>query len=246
MIWRRCWPCARGLCFDHGEFSEWQAALRAGLEWNPKERDPRPYYDWLEPILFEPGRTAVVYDVPGAPSQFNDGFLNDWPFGRSKGTPVWHMDGPLDRLGRLLDRFDCVCLGWIGEFDPVIGAIRPEQRAVGCDAYHRRMEDVSRFLGNDWPPLHMMRGTLVAQEYPFLRADSTALAQNGWRYDDNLDQRSIFPLARWAGRNAYADRLERGDVRGPLSGNRARYERSRRAQGSRSPDERRPAQLGIW
>lgn len=174
------------------------AALRAGCEWDEDSRQEwwTAYYGWLEPVLFHPGRWAILPDSPGAPSQINDGLLNDWPFGRSKGAPVWHMDGPLERLGRLCERFDRVCLGWIGD---------PKQEPVGCDAYRRRMDEVDCLLGNRWPALHMLRGAAVAFDYPFVSADSTSLAQNGWRYDTGFDFGD-----RWAGRRAYADALERG------------------------------------
>jgi hypothetical protein len=157
-----------------------------------------PFYQWLEPRLFHPGRWAVIPDMPGAPSQMNDGLLNDWPFGQ-KGAPLWHMDGPLDRLLRLCERYDRVCLGWTGP-------------KVDSPDYHRRMDEVAKALGNRWPVLHMMRGTAVAFDYPFTSADSTSLAQNGWKYDAGFD----FGDA-WRGRKTYANRLENGCGRGSFS-----------------------------
>lgn len=207
-------------------------AIRAGQEWAP-DRDWTPYFEWLEPRLYQPGRWAVIPDSPGAPSQLNDGLLNDWPFGQ-KGAPLWHMDGPLDRLGRLCDRFDRVALGWIGH---------PKREPVGCAAYHRRMEEVARLLGNRWPVLHMMRGTLVAHDYPFASADSTSLAQNGWRYDSPFDQ---LTGDRWRGRRAYADRLESGRFRRKVPRDRQHYERTPGAPGARSADQRGFEQLGLW
>jgi hypothetical protein len=208
-------------------------AMRAGLEWAP-ERDWAPYYQWLDERLFSPGRWAVIPDAPGAPSQLNDGLLNDWPFGRSRGVPLWHMDGPIERLGRLCERYDRVALGWIGH---------PKKEPVGCDAYHRRMEDVARLLGNRWPPIHMMRGVLVARDYPFISADSTSLAQNGWRYDSPIDRHLGDP---WRGRRAYADRLESGRFRGTLPADHRHAMRTRGASVARPADQRCPEQLGLW
>ena len=185
------------IMYDNGAFSFWQQAMRAGAECDPEGRDWAAYYAWLEARLFVPGRWAVIPDAPGAPSQINDGLLNDWPFGRSRGVPLWHMDGPIDRLARLCDRYDRVALGWIG---------CPKREPVGCDRYRRRMGEVATLLGNRWPPLHMMRGVKVAHDYPFTSADSTSLAQNGWRYDSPMDELWGRP---WQGRTAYADRLER-------------------------------------
>jgi hypothetical protein len=170
----------------------WKAAQRRGEDW-AERWDWSDYFDWLEPRLFHPGRWAVVPDMPGAPSQLNDALLEQWPFGRSKGAPLWHMDAPLERLLRLCDRFDRVCLGWTGAGKHLD---RPE--------FHARMAEVEQALGNRWPVLHMMRGIKVAWDYPFASADGTTLAQNGWRYDTAFDFGD-----RWAGRKAYAERLER-------------------------------------
>ncbi len=105
----------------------------------------------------------------------------------------------MERLGRLCERFGKVALGWIGD---------PKKEPVGCPRYRAKMEEVGRFLGNDWPPIHMMRGIAVAADYPFVSADATSLAQNGHRYDSPLLGDG------WRGRNAYADHLERarGDI----------------------------------
>jgi len=208
-------------------------AMRAGREWDESDRHLwwRAYYDWLEPMLFQPGRWAIMPDSPAAPSQLNDGLLNDWPFGHL-GAPVWHMDGPIERLARLCDRFPRVCLGWIGD---------PKKEPVGCEAYFRKMDEVSRLMGNTWHPLHMLRGTLVAREYPFLSVDSTSLAQNGHRYDDEGPD--------WIGRQRYACRLEQGyftgRVRKRVRLNRLAAQRAPRAPVARPTGYRDPVQLGL-
>lgn len=171
--------------------------MRAGKGWDEAERGEwwRAYYQWLEPILFHPGRWAIMPDSPAAPSQLNDGLLNDWPFGE-RGAPVWHMDGPIARLARLCERYPRVCVGWIGD---------PKKEPVGCPAYRRKMDEVADLMGNTWHPLHMLRGIAVAWDYPFIGADATSLAQNGHRYDSPMDE---LWGDRWRGRRAYADRLE--------------------------------------
>lgn len=188
------------IMFDNGAFSEWRAALKRGDEWFIRS-DWRPYYEWLESRLFHPGRWAVIPDAPGAPSQLNDSLIPEWPFGQ-KGAPLWHMDGPLDRLLRLCDKFDRVCLGWTGA-----------GKSIDVPDYHRRMEDVSSALGNRWPVLHMMRGISVAFDYPFESADATTLAQNGWKYDRLDEVTNLWgeTTLKWSGRNGYADRLECGN-----------------------------------
>ncbi len=191
--------------------------MKRGEEWDDKPRDWAPYYRWLEPRL-KPGRWAVIPDMPGAPSQLNDGLLSDWPFGPSWGVPLWHMDGPLTRLGGLCERFDMVALGWIGD---------PKKEPVGCDRYRRRMDEVSALFGNHWPDTHMMRGIAVANDYPFAGADATSLAQNGHRYDNPIDTLLGDP---WRGRRAYADKLE-GRLEGRCSQHRQSDRRHRAAEG---------------
>jgi hypothetical protein len=146
------------IMYDNGAFSFWRQAVKSGAEWDEADRNWQPYYDWLAQRLFEPGRWAVIPDRPGAPSQLNDGMLNDWPFGNELGVPLWHMDGPISRLGRLCDRYSRVALGWTGD---------PKREPVGCDAYRERMEEVATLFGNRWPSIHMMRGVAVARDYPF-------------------------------------------------------------------------------
>lgn len=176
--------------------------MRRGEEWYIRE-DWGPYFQWLESRIYHPGRWAVIPDAPGAPSQLNDALLNDWPFGQ-KGSPLWHFSKDevnIARLGRLCEKFGRVCVGWVGH---------PKKEPVGCPDYRRGMEQVSRLFGNQWHPIHMLRGVAVAFDYPFLSADSTSLAQNGHRYDWLDAQGDMFlQESKWKGRHLYADRLER-------------------------------------
>lgn len=186
------------IMYDNGAFSSWMEAVRGGVDPMDAGRlDWSAYYDWLDERLYQPGRWAVIPDKPAAPSQINDGLLNEWPHGQSKGAPVWHMDGPLDRLARLCERYDRVCLGWIGH---------PKREPVGCDAYRRRMDEVAALMGDRWHPLHMLRGVAVGGDYPFVSCDSTSLAQNHHRYRLRLFAGTP---DEWSGVAAYADSLER-------------------------------------
>jgi hypothetical protein len=206
--------------------------MKRGDDWFIRE-DWTPYYRWLEPRLFHPGRWAVIPDAPGAPSQINDSLIPEWPFGQ-KGSPLWHMDGPIERLLRLCERFDRVCLGWVGP-----------GKTLDTPEYHARMEEVARALGNQWPVLHMMRGTAVAHLYPFHSADSTSLAQNGWRYDTAFDFGD-----QWAGRRAYADRLEAGDGPRRICSRLRLYRPDRNPRGSapatRPASDHVALQLGLF
>jgi hypothetical protein len=230
--------CPR-IFFDNGAYSEWQAALNRGQQWFIRE-DWSDYYAWLETRLFQPGRWAVIPDAPGAPSQLNDALVQEWPFGR-RGAPLWHMDGPIERLLRLLERFDRVCFGWVGEFDPSTGKIRKDQRSVDCPAFHDRMEEVAKALGNTWPEIHMMRGAAVAFDYPFGSADTSSLGKNGHDYDSSLDFGDP-----WRGRRTYADTLESGGIRPGMSRPRRAVRRARGTLAAGSLGHEPADQLGLW
>jgi hypothetical protein len=144
---------------DNGAFSFWMAARRAGGEACETARNWRPYYAWCERWL-SIDRWAVVPDAIAMPSQINDGLLNEWPLGKDCAAPVWHMDEPIARLGRLIDQgWNRVCLGWVHP--------DRQENVVGSVSYFRRMDEVAAMLGNHWPALHMLRGTAVARLYPF-------------------------------------------------------------------------------
>lgn len=155
------------IMLDNGAFSFWQKALKAGNGFDATDRDWKPFYNWLEPLLTEPERWAVIPDQPGAPSQMNDYLLGDWPFGTEVGAPLWHMDGPISRLLRLCEKYSRVCFGWVGEIDAATNMIRADEKKVGCDAWQRKMDEVAKAFGNTWPNIHMMRGVAVARDYPF-------------------------------------------------------------------------------
>lgn len=208
--------------------------MKRGEEWFVRE-DWTPYYRWLEPRLHS-NRWAIIPDAPGAPSQINDSLLREWPFPPELSAPVWHMDGPIERLLRLCDRWPTVCIAWTGT-----GA----DKAVGCTAWFERMLEIEPHLAGRWRQLHHLRGVLVSREFPFAKADASSGAQNGHRYDDSLDFGD-----RWRGRAAYLDRLERGhfarSVRARLHRNRAEAERRRGTSGARQACDRVADQLGLW
>ncbi|ODU22796.1 MAG: hypothetical protein ABS87_01100 [Sphingomonas sp. SCN 67-18] len=196
--------------YDNGKYSSWQAALKNGMEWDDSDWDSKLYFDWLEARLYSPGALAIIPDAPGAPSQLNDGLLNDWPFGTELGMPVWHMNGPIARLGRLCEKYTRVCIAWIGEFDPELKRIKPEQKAVGCEAYRRRMDDVCKLFGNQWPETHMLRGVAVAHDYPFRRSRQ----QRPWskRSSSRLARQSTGHVQRTDGRKMVRPTMVRKSV----------------------------------
>lgn len=129
------------------------------------------YYAWCDRWLDYPTTSAIIPDVIDAPSQIQDGMLNEWPHG-ARGIPVWHLDEPLERLYRLCDEWPKVAFGSTGEFwevlsDPWCG--RVDEAFTGLEQRHRRV-----------PWTHMLRGMQMAADrtFPFASLDSTDVAQN--------------------------------------------------------------------
>jgi len=148
---------------DHGEFSKWIAAMKAGMEWSSTAFPRAEYHRWLEEDfgIWDANATAIMPDIPGAPSQLNDAELLDWGFPIEKGLPVYHMDGPIARLGRMLDKYPLVCVAWTGD---------PKREPVGCPAFWRRIDEIEAELGADfWHRVHMLRGVAIAGQRPFRR-----------------------------------------------------------------------------
>jgi hypothetical protein len=176
--------------------------FKAGVEmrtWNP-------YYEWLEPWLFHPGRWAIIPDVIGEGSQAQDALLRDWPFGH-KGAPVFHTDEPIARLQRLTDEHPRVCIGATGDEWQIWKPGRPGKELTV--EFRRRIEEIRDVICRHQhvPPIHGLRMVGVAALYPelFDTADASSLGQNGWRH--RKKPLPLFPDA--CGVNDYADKMER-------------------------------------
>lgn len=156
-----CHDIGEGVMLDNGAFSAWTRGMVT---------DWPGYYAWCEPWLDYPTTWAVIPDVIGGSDEDNDALIAEWPHGQ-KGAPVWHMHEPLDRLLRLAQDWQRVCVGSSGEY-----------AQVGSPAWTRRMEAAMDALcGNGPVPvwLHMLRGlALCGSDFPFASADSTNVARN--------------------------------------------------------------------
>jgi hypothetical protein len=158
------------LMLDNGTFSFWRAARKQGREADESERDWASYYEWAFKWLFQHEDCwAVVPDAIARPSQVNDGLLNESPLPRCMSAPVYHMDEPIGRLGRLLEQdWNRVCIGWVGEYDPVTNDIRKDEKRVGCEAFLRRIDEIDAEIPNfPWQQTHMLRGIAVSRLRPF-------------------------------------------------------------------------------
>lgn len=155
------------LMFDNGAFSAWKkgivldAAYWAG------------FYEFVRRWL-RPGDWFVIPDVIDAGTQEQDALIRECPSDLlPAGCPVWHMDEPVSRLLRLIERHGRVCVGSTAEY-----------AVVGSPAWRRRMDEA---WGAIWatfgtvPWVHMLRGLqclLPTFDYPFSSVDSTDLGRN--------------------------------------------------------------------
>jgi hypothetical protein len=158
---KRVHQVGQSVMLDCGAFSQWQRG--APTDWPA-------YYRWAEEWLSFATTWAVIPDHIDAGAEVQDALLKQWPFG-NKGSPVWHMDEPIERLLALCDAWPRVCIGSTSVYANVMS-----------DAWKRRMDDafseiVKRHRFMPW--LHMLRGMRCSGErWPFASLDSTDVGRN--------------------------------------------------------------------
>jgi hypothetical protein len=170
----------QSIMHDCGAYSVWKKTKEPRYDWNP-------YYAWVEPLLYSAAHWAIIPDEIDSGTQAQDYLVSQWPFGQ-RGSPVWHMDEPIERLLRLCDAWPKVCIGSTDEY-----------RVVGSPNWRRRIDEAftalvprHRFL----PWLHMLRGMqTVKWGYPFTSVDSTDIGQNHHRKKSSDGARQM--LDRW-------------------------------------------------
>lgn len=171
-----CHQHGQGVMLDNGAFS----AYKSG-----KQLDWAGFYAWAEEWLAYRTSWAVIPDVIMGDEQANDALIAQWPHGQ-RGAPVWHMHESLDRLQRLCDTWERVCIGSSAQYD-----------VVGAANWHRRMNEAMNLIcrtGRVPAWLHMLRGMAAARwGYPFASVDSTDIARN-----HNLPRNNARAMAdRW-------------------------------------------------
>jgi hypothetical protein len=169
----RCHAIGQSVMLDNGAFSKWKRGAKT---------DWPAYYAWCDRWLDYPTTWAVPPDVIDAPSQEQDGLLNEWPHGKRQAGPVWHMDEPMGRLLRLCEAgWNRVCIGSTAEYALPLSP-----------AWEARMDEVWDDLARTFgrlPPIHMLRGMQCSGlRWPFASADSTDIAQNHSR-DQNTPRK---------------------------------------------------------
>jgi hypothetical protein len=168
---------------DNGAFSFWRTG---------KDTDWVGFVRWAKPWLEYPTSWGVMPDVIDGSEEDNDRLIA-WLFNHdrevwAKSAPVYHLHEPIDRLKRLCAGYSRVCIGSSGQY-----------AIVNSDPWRRRMDQAfNAVCGNGPVPvwLHMLRGmSLSGSEYPFASVDSTDVARN-----HNRPQNDVVRMARrWDG-----------------------------------------------
>lgn len=158
---KHCHDIGEQVMLDNGAFSAWRTG---------KVVDWPGYYSWADKWLDYRSTFAVIPDVIDGGEELQDELLKQWPHG-SRGAPVWHMDEPIARLLRLIDRWPIVCIGSTKEYATVLSQ-------TWCD----RMDEIWNAIAHTHartPDIHMLRGMqCVGRRWPFTRVDSTDIARN--------------------------------------------------------------------
>lgn len=158
-----CHAIGQHVMLDNGAFSVWRRGV--AVDWTG-------YYDWASEWFSAKRSTwAVVPDVIEGDADANDELLRQWPHGRVRGAPVWHMHEPISRFLRLADGWERVCVGSSAQYSN-----------VGSAPWRRRMTEAFNSLApNGVVPvrIHMLRGLKMAgSEFPFHSVDSANIARN--------------------------------------------------------------------
>lgn len=154
---------AQSFVLDNGAFSVWRRGIE--IEW-------RSYYGWVEQWMRHPGfNWAVIPDVIEGDEAANDALLEQWPFGKSAGVPVWHFHESIDRLSRLAVEWPRVALGSSGQYG-----------TVGTEKWWGRMQQIMEAVCEDGRPIVKLHGLrmlrpAVCQYIPLSSADSAGVSR---------------------------------------------------------------------
>ncbi len=156
---------SQSFVLDNGAFTVWKQG---------GQLDVKGYYSFVDEWRFHPAFDwAVIPDSIEGDEAENDSLLDEWPYSRFMGVPVWHLHESLDRLARLRDNWPRVALGSSGEFaDP------------GSQKWWSRMSEampiVCDSLGRPVVKLHGLRmlDPTIKSHIPLASGDSCYVALN--------------------------------------------------------------------
>ena len=156
----------QSFCVDNGAFSAWKSG-------KPIE-DWSPYYSWVEDVMKYPGFDfAIIPDIIEGSEEDNRALIEQWPFSRNIGAPVWHMYESLYHLSWLVNNFPRVCIGSSGEY-----------RQVGSKLWWERIAQAMIICcdkdGRTKTKLHGLRmlSPKIYTKIPLASADSCNIAMN--------------------------------------------------------------------
>ncbi len=121
---------AQSFALDNGAFSVWKQGVAP--DWDG-------YYRFVDAWRRHPGFDwAIIPDVIEGDEPANDRLLEEWPFGKAAGIPVWHFHESLERLARLAGEWPRVALGSSGQY-----------RTPGTALWWGRMQQVMETVCDD-------------------------------------------------------------------------------------------------
>lgn len=157
---------AQSFALDNGAFSAWTSGKPIS-QWGT-------FYEWVESIRRHPGFDfACIPDVIDGNEDDNDWLVDEWPFPKHVGAPVWHMHESIERLIRLSTEWPRICIGSSGQFS-----------TVGNQAWWTRMDEAMSAICDDHGQPHCklhglrMLNPKVFSRLPLASADSTNIGRN--------------------------------------------------------------------
>jgi hypothetical protein len=157
----------QSVALDNGAFSAWRQG---------KPYDFDGYYEWVAKWIRHPAVDwAVIPDLIDGDEEANEKLVSQWPFGKHKGVPVWHLHEGMARLKWLSSQslWPRVALGSSGLYAD-----------VGAKAWWDRMAHAMRVAcdadGMPHGKLHGLRmlDPVVFSHLPLSSADSCNVARN--------------------------------------------------------------------
>jgi len=202
----------QSVVLDNGAFSAWRAG---------KKHDFDGYLEWVTKWLKHPAvEWCVIPDVIDGTEGDNDMILHRWPHPIIGGVPVYHMHESLERLERLVSRYQRIAIGSSGKWsDP------------GSETWWGRIAEMAAVLfdSNGMPrtKLHGLRmlDPVIFSHLPLASADSCNVARNvgidkAWNgpyAPRSREMRALIMMerieahgsaARWCGSNGVQHNLE--------------------------------------
>lgn len=147
---------------DNGAFSAWTMGAEIDIE---------KYKDFVRQWTLPNCDFHIIPDIIDGRWEDNQELVDNWDLPRS--APVWHLHEPLEYL-EYLTRFPLVCIGSSKAYSK-----------IGTSLWWGRIAQAMDVLCVDGLPKTKIHGLRMLDNklraIPFYSADSTNVAQNGWK-----------------------------------------------------------------